>query len=106
MLHEDKQDEWIMKLHKLQFDPWLKKESIKDDGSFEAETVKMLARDPGTLVTSWQGYDMNGWIFYTKQKAMKSKSQRNKKERTTGKGNRPEKGKNLLSAVLDINRRH
>src|SRR5438105_12804602 len=25
MLHEDKQDEWIMKLHKLQFGPWLKK---------------------------------------------------------------------------------
>ena len=66
MDNEDKQEEWIMKLHKLQFSPWLKKESIKDDGSIEAETVKMLARGPAILVTSWQGYDINGWMFYTK----------------------------------------
>src|SRR5438105_5455882 len=35
----------------------------------------MLARGPTTLVTSWQGYDINGWTFYTKQKDMKRKSQ-------------------------------
>ena len=75
MENEDKQEEWIMKLHKLQFGPSLKKESIKYDGSIEAETVKMLARGPATLVTSWQGYDINGWMFYTKQKDMKSTSQ-------------------------------
>ena len=75
MDNEDKQEEWIMKLHRLQFGPWLKKESIEDDGSIEAETVKMLARGPVTLVTSWQGYDINGWTFYTKQKGMKSTSQ-------------------------------
>ena len=63
-----------MKLHKLHFGPWLKKESIEDYGSIEAETVKMLARGPATLVTSWQGYDINGWMFYTKQKDMKRKS--------------------------------
>src|SRR6266540_82734 len=74
MDNEDKQ-EWIMKLHKLHFDPWLKKESIEDDGSIEAEMLKMLARGPATLVTSWQGYDINGWMFYTKQKDIKSKSQ-------------------------------
>src|SRR5436190_16533459 len=77
MDNEDKQEEWIMKLHKLQFSPWLKKESIEDDGSIKAETVKMLARGPATLVTSCQGYDINGWTFYTKQKDMKSKSQNN-----------------------------
>src|SRR5213595_766057 len=75
MDNEDKQEEWIMKLHRLQFGPWLKKESIEDDGSIEAETVKMLARGPVTLVTSWQGYDINGWTFYTKQKDMRSTSQ-------------------------------
>src|SRR5438128_7767371 len=73
--NEDKQEEWIMKLHKLHFGPWLKKQSIEDDGSIEAETVKMLARCPATLVMSWQGYNINGWMFYTKQKEMKSKSQ-------------------------------
>ena len=46
MDNEDKQEEWIMKLHKLHFGPWLKKESIEDDGSIKAETVKMLARGP------------------------------------------------------------
>src|SRR5437773_7739946 len=73
--NEDKQEEWIMKLHRLHFGPWLKEQSIEDDGFIEAETVKMLARGPATLVTSWQGYDINGWTFYTKQKDMKSKSQ-------------------------------
>src|SRR5207244_6115153 len=75
MDNEDEQEEWIMKLHKLHFGPWLKKESIEDDGSIDAETVKMLARGPASLFTSWQGYDINGWTFYTKQKDMKSKSQ-------------------------------
>src|SRR6266542_3683414 len=60
MDNEDKQEEWIMKLHKLHFGPWLKKESIEDDGSIEAEMVKILARGPATLVTSRQGYDING----------------------------------------------
>ena len=44
MDNEDKQEEWIMKLHRLHFSPWLKKQSIEDDGSIEVETVKMLAR--------------------------------------------------------------
>ena len=66
-----------MKLHKLHFGPWLKKESIEDDGSIEVEMVKILARGPATLVTSWQGDDINWWTFYTKQKDMKSKSQNN-----------------------------
>src|SRR5438132_9852570 len=35
----------------------------------------MLASGPGNLVMSWQGYDINGWTYYTKQKDMKSKSQ-------------------------------
>ena len=77
MDNEDKQEEWIMKLHKLHFGPWLKKQSIEDDGSIEAKTVKMLARGPASLVTSWQGYDINEWMFYTKQKDMRSKSQNN-----------------------------
>src|SRR5204862_1884175 len=77
MGNEDKQEKWIMKKHKLHFSPWLKKESIEDDGSIEAETKKMLARGPASLVTSCQGYNINGWSFYTKQKDMRSKSQNN-----------------------------
>ena len=74
MDNEDKQEEWIMKLHRLQFGPWLKKESIEDDGSIEAETVKIFARGPVTLVTSWQGYDISGWTFYTKQKDIRARA--------------------------------
>src|SRR5438132_6244743 len=75
MDNEDKQEEWIVKLHKLHFSPWLKKESIEDNGSIEAKMVKILARGPATLATSWQGYDINGWTFYTKKKDMKSTRQ-------------------------------
>src|SRR5438105_3429962 len=64
-----------MKQQKLHFGPWFKKESIEDNRSIEAEMLKMLARGLATLVTLWQGYDINGWMFYTKQKDMKSKSQ-------------------------------
>jgi len=60
MDNEDKQEEWIMKQHKLHLGPWFKKESIEDDGSIEEETLKMFARGPVTLVMSWQGYDING----------------------------------------------
>src|SRR6266542_574617 len=35
----------------------------------------MLARVPASVVTSWQGYDINGGTVYTKQKYMKSKRQ-------------------------------
>ena len=63
MDNEDKQEEWIVKLHKLHFGPWLKKESIEDDGSIEAETLKILARGLATLVMLWQGYDIMGGCF-------------------------------------------
>ena len=62
MDNEDKQEEWIMKLHKLHFRPWLKKESIEDDGSIEVEMQKMLARGQllklrrGKGTTSMGGY--------------------------------------------------
>ena len=51
MDNEDKQEEWVMKQHKLHFGPWFKKESIEDDRSIEAQKQKMLARGPATLVT-------------------------------------------------------
>ena len=56
MDNEDKQEEWIMKLHRLHFGPWLKKQSIEYNGSIEAKMVKMLARGPATLgMTSMGG---------------------------------------------------
>ena len=48
MDNEDKQEEWIMKQHKLHFGTWFKKESIEDDGSIEAKTLKILVRGLAT----------------------------------------------------------
>jgi hypothetical protein len=47
----------------------------EDDQS--AETVKRLASGPSTQITTWQGYDINGYRFHTKEKDKKSTTQNN-----------------------------
>ena len=34
-----------------------------------------LASDPSTQITTWQGYDINGYMFHTKEKDKKSAKQ-------------------------------
>jgi hypothetical protein len=39
------------------------------------DTVKRLASSPSTQITTWQGYDINGYRFHTKEKDKKSATQ-------------------------------
>jgi hypothetical protein len=43
--------------------------------SIEEKTMKNLASGPSCLVTSWQGYDINGYTFHTTAKDKKSAAQ-------------------------------
>jgi hypothetical protein len=38
----------------------------------EDMTMKMLASQPSSCVTSWQTYDISGYTYYTKEKDKKS----------------------------------
>jgi hypothetical protein len=40
-------------------------------GTF-TETIRWLARDPNATVQKWQGFEMNGFTWYTKQQDDKS----------------------------------
>ena len=44
-------------------------------GVVEEQTIKRLAAGPSTQVTSWQGCDINGYLFYTAAKDKKTVSQ-------------------------------
>jgi hypothetical protein len=68
-LHEKNQDEvLIMKQHKLHFTTWLKDLNLPLGEAEEEKMIHLLTSGPHSLVKSWQAYDLNGFIFYTKAK--------------------------------------
>jgi len=67
--------DWIMKEHKRRFVEWLMEQEIPDGETIEERTIKRLASGPSAQVITWQGYDINGYIFYTAKKDNKSVSQ-------------------------------
>jgi hypothetical protein len=62
-----------MKQHKLHFTIWLKDLNLLVDETEEEKMIRLLTSGPYSLVKSWQAYDINGCVFYTK--AMNSRSQ-------------------------------
>jgi hypothetical protein len=60
----DRTDSWIMKEHQRVFTTWLMKKDIPT----EDMAMKMLASRPSCYVTSWQAYDINGCIYYTRKR--------------------------------------
>jgi hypothetical protein len=60
-----------MKAHRRVFTTWLIDKHIP----IEEMTMKMLASCPSSCVTSWQAYDINGYIYYTKEKDRMSVAQ-------------------------------
>jgi hypothetical protein len=60
----DRTDSWIMKEHRRVFTTWLMKKDIPT----EDMAMKMLASRPSCYVTSWQAYDINGYIYYTRKR--------------------------------------
>ena len=67
--------DWIMREHKRQLTAWLKDLHLPDGETVEEQTIKRLAAGPSSQVTSWQGYDINGYLFYTAAKDRKTVSQ-------------------------------
>ena len=57
--------DWIMREHKHRLTAWLKDVHLLDGESVEEQTIKRLGAGASIQVTSWQGYDINGYIFYT-----------------------------------------
>ena len=66
---------WVQKQHKSSFIQWLKAQEVPEGGSDEAETVRKLISGPSTQITTWQGYDVKGYRYHTKEKDKKSAAQ-------------------------------
>jgi hypothetical protein len=74
--HEKNKDEdYIMKQHKLHFTSWLKDLNLPVGKIEEEKTIHLLTSGPHSLVKSWQAYDINGCTFYTKAKGSSSQCQ-------------------------------
>jgi hypothetical protein len=64
---------WVQKEHKSSFTDWLKMVDIPHGEADEsADTIKRLVSSPSTQITTWQGYDINGYRFHTEEKDKKS----------------------------------
>ena len=66
---------WVRRQHKINFTTWIKQQGIPPYGKFDESR---LAFGPSSQITSWQGYDINGYRFHTKEKDRKSSSQNNR----------------------------
>ena len=56
---------WVQKQHKISFMTWIKELQDIPRGEFNEAR---LASSPSTQITTWQGYDINGYMFYTKRR--------------------------------------
>ena len=88
-----------MREHKRRLTAWLKDLHLPDGESVEEQTIKRLAAGPSSQVTSWQGYDINGYLFYTVAKDKKTVSQ-NSGVRIEALDERT--GKNTIGVIEDI----
>ena len=68
---------WVQNHHKSNFIEWLKEQHIPLEGcpDEDTETVKRLVLGPSSQITTWQGYDVQGYRFHTKDKDKKSSAQ-------------------------------
>jgi hypothetical protein len=56
----------------MNFMTWIKQQGIPPYG--ETDEAR-LTSDPSTQITSWQGYDINGYRFHTKENDKKGAAQ-------------------------------
>ena len=66
---------WVHYKHKISFTAWLKEQAIPHGESDDDETAMRFAFSLSIQITSWQGYDINGYRFHTKEKDKKSAAQ-------------------------------
>ena len=63
---------YALREHKKNFTEWIKEQDIPTHANTEESK---LARGPSSQITTWQGFDINGYRFHTKDKDTKSASQ-------------------------------
>lgn len=66
-----KTESWITKEHTSKFNEWFKNR-IRNNSEAVSETLKWLSHGPSWDVRTWQGYDINGYTFYTMSQDDKS----------------------------------
>ena len=62
--YPSKSETWITNHHNDTFATWLQKEVMASDQIHEQ--LAWLARGPANSILMYQGYEINGYIFYTK----------------------------------------
>ncbi|KAL3628010.1 hypothetical protein CASFOL_028112 [Castilleja foliolosa] len=65
-----KTERWVVNAHNKSFASWFKAHVQNDDST--PELIGWLANGPNFDVLFWQGYDINGYSFYTKDRDDKS----------------------------------
>ncbi|XP_031116564.1 uncharacterized protein LOC116020223 [Ipomoea triloba] len=66
-------DMWIVSEHNRTFICWFKNKVLRDNNV--SETIRWLAHGPSMQVVCYNGYDINGFSFYTKAQDEKSTMQ-------------------------------
>ncbi|XP_019163443.1 PREDICTED: uncharacterized protein LOC109159786 [Ipomoea nil] len=66
---------WVTKEHNCTFITWFKDTVMQELSQVPnniTETIRWLAYGPGLVVSTYEGYDINGYTFYTKRQDQKS----------------------------------
>jgi hypothetical protein len=65
-------ESWLANKHMRKFIDWLRNRISHSSYTQTSEYLKKLARGPIFTVMTYQGYDINGYTFYTKQQDKKA----------------------------------
>jgi hypothetical protein len=60
-------ESWLANEHMRKFTGWLRGQISQSSETQTSEYRKKLARGPIFTIVTYQGYDINGYMFYTKQ---------------------------------------
>jgi hypothetical protein len=60
-------ESWLANEHLRKFIGWLRNRISQSSDTQISEYLKKLARGPIFIVVTYQGYDINGYMFYTEQ---------------------------------------
>jgi hypothetical protein len=66
---------WLANEHMRKFIGWLRDQISQSSGTKTNKYLKKLAHGPIFTVVTYQGYDINGYTFYTEQQDKKSTHQ-------------------------------
>ncbi|XP_076908284.1 uncharacterized protein LOC143565079 [Bidens hawaiensis] len=69
LTHPGKDDIWYIKTQNKELSKWMKRKVRETDVD---EAVKRLGQGPDFIVDTYQGYDINGYTFYTRDQDKKS----------------------------------